>query len=72
VLKPYATGLATAGAELAAELTPAVLDEVIALVPDEWLAEFDFDSADEARSAYLGHLVARAAEPAAWLPGVAS
>jgi hypothetical protein len=69
VLRPYATALATAGPELAAQLTPALLDEVITLVPDEWLAEFDFASADEARGAYRDHLVARAAEPSAWLPG---
>ncbi|MFI7544471.1 HipA family kinase [Actinoplanes sp. NPDC049599] len=69
VLRPYATELATAGPELAAQLTPAMLAEVIALVPDEWLAEFDFGSADEARDAYRDHLVARATDPAAWLPG---
>jgi hypothetical protein len=68
VLKPYATALATSGPELAAQLTPALLEEVIELVPDEWLAEFDFATAGEARRAYLGHLVARAAEPSAWLP----
>lgn len=71
VLRPYATALATAGPALAAELTPRLLAEVIALVPDEWLAEFDFDSAEQARAAYLEHLTARAAEPAAWLPGAA-
>jgi hypothetical protein len=69
VLKPYATALATAGPELAAQLTPALLEEVIGLVPDEWLAEFDFAGPGEARDAYLGHLVARAAQPSAWLPG---
>jgi hypothetical protein len=72
VLRPYATALATAGPELAAKLTPGLLEEVIALVPDEWLDEFDFDSAAEARAAYLGHLRGRAAEPAAWLPGADS
>jgi hypothetical protein len=61
VLKPFARGTAAAGAELAARLTPELLHEVIALVPDEWL-----DGAD--RSAYRSHLTARAAEPEAWLP----
>lgn len=60
VLRPYANVLATAGPELAARLTPALLEEVIALVPDEWL--------DASRDAYLEHLTARAAQPEAWLP----
>ncbi len=61
VLKPFARATAAAGAELAARLTPELLHEVMALVPDEWL-----DGAD--RSAYRSHLTARAAEPEAWLP----
>ena len=67
VLKPYATALPSAGADLARRLTPDLLAEVIALVPAAWLE--DFDSADAARAAYLDHLTARAADPAAWLPG---
>jgi hypothetical protein len=63
VLKPYATAVKDAGAELAPRLTPRLLEEVIALVPDEWLE----DPVAE-RAAYLEHLTARAAEPAAWLP----
>jgi hypothetical protein len=63
VLKPFATALPDAGAEVAARLTPRLLTEVIALVPDEWLDEPDAD-----RAAYLDHLAARAAQPEAWLP----
>ncbi|MEV4757008.1 HipA family kinase [Micromonospora sp. NPDC049559] len=63
VLKPYATALEQAGPELAARLTPALLDEAIALVPDEWLDDPEAD-----REAYRKHLTARAAEPEAWLP----
>ena len=74
VLIPYATAvpsaLPQAGAELADRLTRDLLREVLSLVPDGWLAEFDFDSPAEARAAYLGHLTARAAEPGAWLPAV--
>jgi hypothetical protein len=72
VLAPYATALPAAGEQLTAKLTTDVLTEVLRLVPDEWLAEFDFASAAEARRAYRDHLVARAAEPAAWLPAVAA
>jgi hypothetical protein len=63
VLKPYATALATAGPELAERLTPELLAEAIALVPDEWL-----DDPGPDRAAYLEHLTARAAQPEAWLP----
>ncbi|WP_412745252.1 HipA family kinase [Krasilnikovia sp. MM14-A1004] len=68
VLRPYATKLDAAGAELAERLSPALLAEVLALVPDEWLAEFDFAEPADARAAYLEHLSARAAAPASWLP----
>ncbi|MEV8506437.1 HipA family kinase [Actinoplanes sp. NPDC051475] len=68
VLKPYATGLAAAAADLVPQLTGELLDEVLALVPGEWLAEFDFDTADEARAAYRDHLLARAGRPEAWVP----
>jgi hypothetical protein len=63
VLKTFATALPSAGPELAARLTPKLLDEVIALVPDEWLEDPDAD-----RGAYVDHLTARAAAPEAWLP----
>jgi hypothetical protein len=61
VLRPYAKALPTEGPQLAARLTPALLGEVIDLVPAEWLDDGD-------RAAYLDHLTARAAEPGAWLP----
>ena len=61
VLKPFATATDTAGAALTARLTPALLDEVIALVPEDWLDDGD-------RTAYRDHLAARAADPQAWLP----
>jgi hypothetical protein len=61
VLRPYAKALPTEGPQLAARLTPALLAEVIDLVPAEWLDDGD-------RDAYLTHLTARAAEPGAWLP----
>lgn len=60
VLKPFATALPDAGRELVRRLTPDLLAEVIARVPDEWL--------DVDRSAYQRHLEARASAPEAWLP----
>ena len=61
VLKPYASQLATEGPALAAKLTPDLLAEVVALVPEDWLDGADAD-------AYLAHLSARAADPGTWLP----
>jgi hypothetical protein len=63
VLRPYATALPAAGAELSERLTPDLLAEVIALVPEQWLDDGGTD-----RTAYLDHLSARAAGPGAWLP----
>ena len=60
VLGPYATALASAGPELAAQLTRDLLAEAVDLAPDEWL--------DAPREAYVEHLSARAARPEAWLP----
>jgi hypothetical protein len=85
VLRPYkvddhalagqATQVPEAHEALAPQITAALLAEVLALVPDAWLADPAFDSADAARAAYAEHLLARVVEPAAWLPtleGVAS
>ncbi|MEH1016591.1 HipA family kinase [Micromonospora sp. CPCC 206060] len=68
VLAPYATRLAEADADLAPRVTPALLTEVLALVPDTWLVGADFDRADAARAAYLVHLSNRATRSAVWLP----
>ncbi|MGW1450956.1 HipA family kinase [Micromonospora sp. NPDC002411] len=68
VLAPYADGLAEADADLAPRVTPDLLTEVLALVPDEWLTAADFETADEARAAYRNHLSARVANTADWLP----
>jgi hypothetical protein len=68
VLAPYASRLAEADADLTPRVTPALLAEVLALVPDAWLAGPDFDSADAARAAYADHLARRVARTADWLP----
>jgi hypothetical protein len=49
--------------EMAARVTPELLAEVTALVPDEWLVdEPGFDSPDAVRAAYVDLLGARAAD----------
>ena len=64
--------LAAADAALAPLVTRDLLDDVLARVPDEWLAgEPGFGSADDVREAYAGAILGRVAERARWLPGVA-
>jgi hypothetical protein len=61
-LARFAPDPAAAAAELAPRVTDALLTEVTALVPDEWLAgEPGFATADDVRRAYRELLGARAA-----------
>ncbi|MFC0626349.1 HipA family kinase [Kribbella deserti] len=62
VFRDAVTGVAGVDADLAAAITPALVTEVVGLVPDEWLLEGD-------RERYVGHLLARVADRSAWLPG---
>jgi hypothetical protein len=72
VLRSRTTGAALAAADqrLRAMITATLLGDVLAAVPDEWLelGAFVADPA-AARQAYIDHLLARAADPSAWLPG---
>ncbi|GLW21646.1 HipA family kinase [Microbispora triticiradicis] len=69
VLAPFATRLGEADADLAGRVTRELLDEVTALVPDEWLEdEPGFADAEAVRRAYTEHLLARVAGPRDWLP----
>lgn len=62
VLLGFRDGVADADAELAPQITPALLDEVLDLVPEEWLG------APEDRDRYREFLLARVAGDRAWLP----
>ena len=65
----FAPDVTAADAALAPLVTPELLREVVALVPDEWLVdEPGFDSPEQLREAYVAHLAARAASSATWLP----
>jgi len=64
-LAPFWRAVAVAGDELAPLVTQGLLDEVVALVPAEWLADTD-------RPAYVDYLLARKGASASWLPGVAA
>jgi hypothetical protein len=67
VLLPFASDLAQADAAMTAALTPAVIADVVALIPDDWL-EDDPLFADKAaqRAAYVAYLGARLAAPRAF------
>lgn len=65
----YAPDVRAADAELAPQVTEALLREVVAEVPDAWLsAEPGFMSPGEVRDAYVAHLHARVQASSAWLP----
>ena len=77
VLLPAASALAQVDAELAARLTPAVLQGVVAQVPESFLALSAQDqpggsalaTAAAQRQAYLDYFTARVADRARWLEG---
>lgn len=65
----YHPDTVAADAELAPRVTEALLREIVALVPDEWLAgEPGFPGPDAVRDAYVGQLAARARTSSTWLP----
>jgi hypothetical protein len=63
VLLPVASALREVDAALAARLTPALLREIVALVPGEWLG----DGPDARRAAYTDYLSARLEHPRPFL-----
>ena len=67
VLLQSATGIAREDAPMADALTSAVIDDVLASVPDEWLADGAADGhADAGRSAYRRYLLDRLTAPRAF------
>lgn len=68
VLLPYASALAEADAASRARLTPDVLREIVALIPDGWLGdEPAFASVAEHREAYVAYLTSRLAASSAFV-----
>lgn len=60
VLLPVATALIKADIQLRSRLTPSLLREILAAVPDGWLAdEPRFPGPEQQREAYLAFLLAR-------------
>jgi hypothetical protein len=68
ILLRFAGSLREADATLSARITPEIIREIVALVPASWLAaDSPFPTADEARNAYVQHLVRRLQSPRAFL-----
>jgi hypothetical protein len=69
VLAAWAGGVPEADAELGPLVTRALLEEVLALVPDAWLEPAPgAESAGALRAAYVDFLLARVSGSRAWLP----
>lgn len=67
VLGDVTGDLAAAHARASATLTPEVLDEVVGLVPDEWLEPAPgLDDAQAGRAAYVEHLTRRLESASVW------
>jgi HipA-like protein len=68
VLAHRATELEEVDAALAAAITPAVIDAIVAQIPDAWLGDDPAGATpSESRSAYARFLAARAAAPRAFV-----
>lgn len=67
VLGAHVDLVATVDEEMAAQVTPALLEDVVAQVPDEWLS-FVPAAPDEVRAAYVSFLLARVSGARPWLP----
>jgi hypothetical protein len=64
VLLPAASALEETDARLAARVTPELIAELVALVPDEWLgAEPRFADTDAHRAAYVEYFLSRLQAP---------
>jgi hypothetical protein len=68
ILLKFASALDEADAAMTARVTPALIQEVVALVPDTWLVgDKAFTEPALARDAYVQHLSRRLAAPRAFL-----
>jgi hypothetical protein len=64
ILLPFAAGLRESDSKLSPLLTPALITQIVAKIPDAWLhGDSPFRSREEWRSAYIEYLVRRLSEP---------
>lgn len=67
VLLPFAGSIAAADSKLGARITPRVIRDSVALIPDDWLtADSPFDSSEQHRDAYIQYLLRRLQPPHAF------
>jgi hypothetical protein len=67
VLLPFAGSIAAADTKLGARITPQVIRDCVALIPDDWLvADSPFDSGGQHRDAYVQYLLRRLQPPHAF------
>lgn len=60
VLLPFASRIEEAASEMTAAITPALIADIVAQVPDEWLQDRSpFASCEEHRAAYIEYLTRR-------------
>lgn len=59
VLLPQASEIRTVDEELKSILVPQLIDDILALIPDEWLDERSFETAEDQRKAYAYFLNTR-------------
>lgn len=70
VLRDVASGTGAAHERLSPTITSELLAGVVDAVPDGWLEQAPgLDTPRAVRAAYVEHLLARVANPTAWLPG---
>lgn len=67
VLLPIATELETADRELTSRITPELLWNIVANVPEEWLVDHRFPSVEAHRAAYVEYLGLRLTAPRAFV-----
>ena len=66
VLLPYSDRIEAVDATLSARLTAPIVQNIVARIPDAWLGELPFASADAHRQAYVDYLMRRIAAPRAF------
>jgi len=66
VMMPAVGSLTDADAELRPQVTPALVHEILALVPDDWL-DPTFGSPEQVRAAYAAYFTARLADASSWV-----
>ena len=67
VLLPYADRIDSVDVTLSERLTLPVLQNIVARIPDSWLGDAPFPSADAHRQAYLDYLQRRIGSPRAFV-----